>query len=197
MKRSNELLAPEPEAVSVPEIGAASGKSVAVDDMDWNSTEGRTLLWRAYPNGYLAKRGIVSVMGWVCVEARTEHETSCWWAASPELSESIVGAKIFRLLAGLPDCRVSAGDLLPRPDPVDAATWACLVEDLAAAAGIKFVPGTILFGFHSIGDVWITRDDFSFECLEFHRLPGILPGITDMAEALVRTRIAVREATGS
>ena len=128
----------------------------------------RELLWKAWPDGYLAMRGMLTVGGWHCV-ARREHESlwtllrseggmttvyglpcggppyerrSCW---RPEMDD-------FRLCAEL-------GDLLPQVDPqVDPATWACCKLDLARAAGVAPGPRLASLGRIPTEISWI-RDD--------------------------------------
>jgi hypothetical protein len=74
--------------------------------MDWNSEEGRALLWKAYPDGYLAKRGVLTVGGWQCVEGEEGEDagTSGWWRPIPDND----GLTELGLLRDLPDAHVNA-----------------------------------------------------------------------------------------
>lgn len=120
--------------------------------MDWRSEEGRALLRRAYPAGFLAARGVTTVGGWTCVRVRNEDETvvglvglaawmlyaegygflgPCFTAIHRGDYIGVAGASVED---GMVQDRIHAaflaGDLLPLPDPADPATWACLLADL-------------------------------------------------------------------
>ena len=86
-------------------------------------TVSRELLWAAYPDGYLAMRGVSTVGGWHCVGDQTHHCDSfggMWWV------------KALAAGPGSIDDAWRAGDLLPYLDPEnDPATWACAKLDLA------------------------------------------------------------------
>lgn len=90
----------------------------------------RELLWKAYPDGYLAMRGVETVGGWQCV--------GCGEWGSNWLHVG-TGTGMFPLHApGFPDFEQAkaAGRLLPSLDPTsDPATWACVKRDLAIAVG--------------------------------------------------------------
>lgn len=90
--------------------------------MDWNSEEGRALLWKAYPDGYLDKRGVQTVAGWTYLGGEAWAAPGCY---------TIQDLDSVRY----PGHPLPKGDLLPLPDPMDAATWACLLQDLAEASG--------------------------------------------------------------
>lgn len=112
------------------------------------------LLWRAWPDGYLPMRGVTTVGGWICtdpgpcsplgtslavhwdIEARFTRPD---WA--PMLYPADPGdvAGVRNLVCddgehgrGMETERAN-GRLLPRVDPTDIATWACLVHDLGEA----------------------------------------------------------------
>lgn len=170
--------------------------------MNWNSKEGRALLRKAYPDGYLAKRGVLTVGGWQCVEAI--GETYEWgvtsrWKRNEPASDGLVE---LGLLQELPDARVNAGDLLPLPDPTDTATWACLLQDLAEASN-RFEHRKPWVGFAF--DIWPdTPAPAGYRCWIFsvHDTGGrsfasfTLPeSITDEdggAEALIQARASLR-----
>ena len=117
--------------------------------MDWNSTEGRALLWQAYPDGYLAMHGVLTVGGWTCIATRStmavfrqlNDPSEVWVSDADSASMSLV----------------RHGDLLPLPDPIDPATWACLLADLTIAPGYSRGVGPILlrgYGFEWRRDWW-------------------------------------------
>ena len=113
--------------------------------MNWNSKEGRALLWRAYPEGYLAMRGVLTVGGWTyageTAHPNPHYNSTIWarpgrFAADGTLLDRCVpmSRSVPRQNMG-PPCNVAAGgDFLPLPDPADHATWACLLADLAEAS---------------------------------------------------------------
>ncbi len=94
-----------------------------------------TDLWKAWPLGYLPKRGVLTVGGWTCLEAPVDSQegTSGWVRAAPDPD----GLTELGLLDGMPDARVNRGALLPCVDPLDTATWACLLQDLAEALNTR------------------------------------------------------------
>jgi hypothetical protein len=108
----------------------------------------RELLRKAYPNGFLAMRGVQTVCGWTCLFADTNpyggdhvavgfHHTgeecrlTCW----PD--GRVLPCSSERHGHPLPlsnlERRLCEGDLLPDVDPEDVATWACCLADLAEA----------------------------------------------------------------
>lgn len=121
--------------------------------MDWRSKEGVALLLAAYPDGVLARRGVMSIgptpaWGWLCVapwsysggsDTSGPPEVDPWakssWCRVGE-DGSDYPQTLFRSGAdngsGLQGPH-SGGILLPMPDPADTATWACLLSDLADA----------------------------------------------------------------
>lgn len=105
--------------------------------MDWNSKEGRDLLWKAYPDGYLAKRGVMTVGGWTYIGFDGRHS----WVREP--SEQYINSE-----CDLTKIYEGRGDLLPLPDPSDTATWACLLEDLAEAVNARCVIEKRNFALH-------------------------------------------------
>jgi len=161
--------------------------------MDWKDGKGRALLWRAYPSGYLAMRGVLTLGGWQFVSMGNTP-------ACPQYMDD--PSRVLGQAAG-------RGDLLPLPDPVDLATWACLKADLAKSEG-RFdaigwageTPGKGTWSwshdeyenspdrrwrleFHPFDiDGWISSD-------ESHR--GYDIDTDNPAEALIRARIQLRE----
>lgn len=101
------------------------------------------LLREAYPDGYLAMRGVLTVGEWQCVGDHAETPT--WLASGGPRSaldmdwptgEHTLFPDVGRRSPALQRALV-AGDLLPNLDPEnDPATWACVKRDLADAAGL-------------------------------------------------------------
>lgn len=169
----------------------------------------KELLWKAWPDGYLAMRGVSTVDGWLCSgEAR-------WW--HPDHSAEIVVDPMgltFVLNAGDLDhavCRKlhANGGLLPNVDPTDPATWACLLLDLARASNLldaEHFPGRgrvtglmweslDLHGEpHKELSQWHLRAEgyHGFSRVNFHKTRSIV----DSALALVTARIYARERLG-
>lgn len=84
-------------------------------------TVDRDLLWKAYPDGYLAMRGVLTVGGW-----QLWNPERGFWLQADGRTKSKLTAQYRKALAD--------GDLLPNLDPSDTATWACALRDLAEAA---------------------------------------------------------------
>lgn len=103
--------------------------------MDWNSEEGRALLWKAYPDGYLAKRGVLTVGGWQCVADGQNRPEPYILFLPPKRNSSPEILWLPHQNTGPLVDAIPRGDLLPLPDPSDPATWACLLQDLAEASG--------------------------------------------------------------
>ncbi len=135
------------------------------------------LLRKAWPEGFLAMQGVSTVGGWIFVNI-------CW--ANLGDGQSFTSRH--------DQAAVSAGDLLPNVDPADTATWACLLRDLADAAGSS-----------SLNLVWMRKDRAHYP--EGHRVMWILKNeredgcircfyidTDDPAEALVLARIQLRKA---
>lgn len=126
----------------------------------------RDLLRRAWPKGYLAARGARTVGGWTCM-GLVENEHKFWmradfWVAPDMISlygrcrddGEILGYGNASPLNVSPWTTArKAGDLLPSVDPADRATWACLLADLAAAAGVPERPLQIP-GLYQYKDGW-------------------------------------------
>lgn len=168
--------------------------------MDWNSEEGRALLRAAYPDGYLAMRGVLTVGGWEYglggfkPSQQGPVPTRCDVGAQG-LQLHNVRAPAFRHI-------VDGGDLLPNPDPTDHATWACLLHDFAAAAGGVLSYSTqIGLLWYSLptegGTVWalatIEYDgpEPTHQVIDYYGPFLTATGTNDPAEALVRARASL------
>lgn len=166
--------------------------------MDWRSKEGRALLRAAYPEGYVSQRGVMTLSGLTMagnedahIDSEIAFYSAVWPFRSGEGEDDDYDWKVLDAL-------------LPMPDPADAATWACLLSDLADArygtqgprgtdgnavpclgrALVQQVRDIVTLGWALI-QVYPTkiREDF---------LPGTY-GIADPAEALVRAKIHALE----
>lgn len=92
----------------------------------------KKLLWRAWPGGDLAMRGVSTVGGWVfsiVEDCGHDNETCTHWMNPDPYDEN--GRE--EVWSASPSSLHLAGDFLPNVDPDDAATWACLLKDLAKA----------------------------------------------------------------
>lgn len=173
--------------------------------MDWNSKEGRALLWQAYPEGYLAKRGVRTVGGWWCQHeidgGDADQGAGIFACTSGRFTPARLwpdGVKdVVRLPTGACAAALTSGDLLPLPDPADAATWACLLADFAAAEGtVGAIEGDPIVG-HCWSKVF-GHDDRGWRMARVTRnglaiQRGWWPLKTDdPAEALVRARASLR-----
>ena len=158
----------------------------------------RELLWRAFPDGYLAMRGVATVGGWQCIVAFRDGNpnsgsgifyssaghfyTMCW----PE------GVKdAMRVPEVLASAALNRGDLLPNVDPADTATWACLLAELGRTAGLQ---EWRTLDFYRDGTkhrwmLWAFRPGSS----ETRAFRGPLFDTDDPALALVRALIHLRE----
>ena len=103
--------------------------------MNWKSEEGRALLRRACPEGYLTMRGIHSLDGFVCVEHKLPvtpyMATHHWWRSGGphpihHPKSGWWGARAHELRV----VYLASGGMLPLPDTADHATWACLLAHL-------------------------------------------------------------------
>lgn len=113
-------------------------------------TVDRELLWRAYPDGFLAGDGVGTVGGWRCVEVAPFG--SVWSGRQVDgYRYAILGGDVTKDPDGMYERRsdwrlgmdtfraaIDLGDLLPNVDPADTATWACVKQDLANALGWPF-----------------------------------------------------------
>lgn len=126
-----------------------------MSSVDWRSPNGLRYLREAHPDGHLAARGVHTVGGYVCVDVE-----SCGDAhfLHPEGGPTLVMGRGRRSICA----RFNRGNrltdgpdaLLPMPDPADAATWACLLADLADALGVPNRPDEPNVGYlwHRLSD---------------------------------------------
>jgi len=99
------------------------------------------LLWKAWPGGYLAVRGVSTVGGWLCL-GETEAAAVEFISNRHNGAHKIVGFcaqgnplghdELTPMLVG--ELRIR-GVLLPSVDPTDTVTWAAIKRDLATACG--------------------------------------------------------------
>jgi hypothetical protein len=142
------------------------------------------LLWKAWPSGYLSMRGIGTVGGWTyCGEG--------WWLPGGEADIAVhEGMDGFHEAA-------REGQLLPKVDPDDAATWGCLLEDLAEAAGGTWSGRDL--SWRREGRFWVLFGVTVFgpgevEVDRWRQFTGI--DTDDPGEALVQARIQLRPRGG-
>lgn len=144
----------------------------------------RELLRKAWPEGFLATKGVGTVGGWLFDGHR--------WL---KISANTEGAYL-RHTQPMPG-EVRSGDLLPRVDPSDIATWACLKADLASASlsgmNVSLDPSTGLtwdnMGINPLREgvyKWVLRDGTRNPAQHFY-LPT-----EDQGLALVLGRIQLR-----
>ena len=161
-------------------------------------TVSHELLWKAYPDGYLAMRGVTTVGGWICLGK------DFYWVAPPgaDVGNRDEHRHSYRcvLQSSLTFDRAEPGDLLPNVDPTDHATWACLLADLIEAAGLPSEQNGVAWR-----PVWKWTSDYPTDKVLVHwQLLVWLDGdeavrtfrdITtrDPALALVLARIQLRE----
>ena len=96
------------------------------------------LLWKAWPDGYLAMGGVRSVEGfvymgdgvWVETESMANGPTATVLPYEDRFSPNVQAGERDTLAC------LEAGYFLPNVDPEDIATWACLLADLAEAGGM-------------------------------------------------------------
>lgn len=165
--------------------------------MNWNSAEGRALLWRAWPEGALWTRGVRTMGGWTCVREDHEHNDKPELVFVPETR----GRPRSGTTRG--DQALAAGLLLPNPDPSDVATWACLLADLADRLNVPNRPNEPNLAFHwgkvavenlSEGEppawcLWVASQ-YGWTDRRVHRLDA-----DDPILALILALIQTREAT--
>jgi len=160
------------------------------------------LLHKAYPRGFLAMRGVLTVGGWTSLgKADTplvKVPGTMWWHPDPNrrcgaLWEGWPQGSHKEVVAAL-----AAGDLLPLVDPAETATWACLLADLAEAAfGEPGTDGLRIRPSSGNGDRWTIMGSSAPAPKTGNRMGlsvvmGIVPTL-DPALALVRMRIVFRE----
>lgn len=169
----------------------------------------RDLLRRAWPDGFLSARGVRTIGGWTCL-GRVLSADKFWkqadfWSA-PDMTSlygrvcsngEIVGygsASPFNVTPWV-DAR-RTGDLLPRVDPEDVATWACLLDDLARAADLPTEGRRVAFektaGCRRLKS-WVVHSASFGVPRDTRSMPLGMEDIFDPAEALVRARVRLRE----
>lgn len=158
------------------------------------STVSRELLWQAYPNGFLAMRGVSTLGGYL-------YWANEYWITDPGVLGTPGHSKAE--MWGICDpatCEpLKLGHLLPDVDPRQVATWACAKSDLAVTAGVidREDPGTpeVAFScasqFGEAGGNWYLIDYQGArvgKACTFHGL-----NTEDPALALVLARISLRK----
>ena len=106
--------------------------------MDWRSDEGSSLLRRAYPDGFLARRGVLTLGGLLVTSVEDSkfsrqrvtfsHGTNGYLVFERRRGDFFTTAGVFTNARAWESLR--RGELLPLPDTADPATWACLLADL-------------------------------------------------------------------
>jgi len=101
----------------------------------------RDPLKKAWPQGYLAVRGVSTIGGWQCVDS--DPGAPRWLATGgprsaldrdwPTGEHTLFPKNMKDHQSAALAYAHKAGDLLPNVDPQDLATWACLLQDLAEA----------------------------------------------------------------
>ena len=140
----------------------------------------RELLRRAWPDGFLAMRGVGTVGGYDCIPDR---DGGLHWF--PRSGVPHMPAGNWYSEDGTHP-RIKDGDLLPNVDPTDIPTWAGVLADLATAVGQgpRWPRGL----------TWVMAKPY-WRLMFFDRVGHTFYDIdtNDPAEALVRARIQIRE----
>ena len=123
----------------------------------------REQLWQAWPDGYLAMRGLMSLAGWQCLGVTGAE--SMWFPLLRKGSGPIIGLpgggppyeKRAFWREGMDTFRAAAdlGDMLPAVSIHDTATWACILKDLADAADLTKPSTRIISGLPYSGVSWV------------------------------------------
>lgn len=188
--------------------------------MDWNSEEGRKLLWAAHPSGWLPVVGVGTLEGGRVCRVSSVGVTMCmvyydgrasYGVFLPDFMEAAKRHKVngnFDPESQAMVNRYLAGDLLPLPSIDDPATWYCMLVDLAVAVGwnpTQYATG-LWWGpyFNALGAKLEVRGQrVGWKLLGAGESP-LCPNVTrlfeqevaradDSTEALVRARIQLRE----
>ena len=166
--------------------------------MDWSSEEGRALLFKAWPDGYLPARGAVTVGRWTCAFA---DSSDCFEFVKEPDGSLLANAVVVD--PSIPSEVASSGALLPLPDPADRATWACLLGDLATALGFPPSPGqglALVSISHPNGVIWklLALGIYEYGGPEFSCLGiwGPYSKAYSLDKALVVLRATTRKETG-
>lgn len=169
--------------------------------MDWRSEEGKALLWKAYPEGYLAMRGVLTVGGWWCVHEIDGGDPDAGAGVFACSAGRFTPARLWpdgvkdaiRLPVSMCAATLTCGDLLPLLDPGDPATWACLKQALADAAGSDAV-GLLWLKLEHGWSMATARTMVGEDCYRMHAVASFSNIDTeDPAEALVRALIQLRQ----
>lgn len=134
--------------------------------MDWNSNEGRALLWRAYPDGYLYMRGVRTVGGWESTSRLEANGELNWTRPTPDVAVIDVTHATRTLLVAH-----ATGDLLPLPCIEDHATWGCMLAELALEVGMH----------DAYALAWLLRLD-----AQGHKIGWILSGTSKISDVNVQ-----------
>jgi hypothetical protein len=160
----------------------------------------RELLWKAWPDGYLAMRGVQTLGHWQCRWAAMGGRFGEFIRAEGNLVQGETGlGTIRRIIVHSSEAtrddqgEHARGDLLPLVDPTDTATWACLLQDLASALGLPQGFGYRWFGCPSTG--WELHVFTPDGVQRVDGAPFIDIDASDPALALVLARIQLRETT--
>ncbi len=90
----------------------------------------RELLWKAYPDGFLAARGVSTVGGYLIGRCL---ESGRWCVYGGDLGSGVNLLNPRYALDYRENKFAEPGDLLPDLDPADDATWVCALRDLHRA----------------------------------------------------------------
>lgn len=90
------------------------------------------LLWKAYPKGYLSRKGVTSIGGWHCV--MSIPGASYWVVPNFIYQQENFKDQVYRTGHKEVELARERGDLLPELQ--DTATWFCLLADLAEATSV-------------------------------------------------------------
>ena len=150
----------------------------------------RELLWKAWPDGYLAMRGVKTVGGWVCqqTEPHLLFTKDDMTGRYPQVDWAVI--KQGRSYCSLVETPFDQ-DLLPNIDTADAATWACLMQDVATALGLP--PGLGYRWFGGPGTGWELQVFTRHHVHRDEKASFIDIHADDPALALVLARIQLRE----
>ena len=110
----------------------------------------RDLLWKAYPDGYIAVLGLNTIGGFTCIGEVCKGSGSGWHFIMNATNSCTMNGRCIvssgdprrvRGIAGM--IGGSEDDLLPNVDPSDTATWACLLDDMRRALGWLVAEGEV------------------------------------------------------
>ena len=173
----------------------------------------KALLRQAWPAGFVPMRGVRTVDGWTVLDMEPATESSVGGIVfvAPRLGKgwpvnalALAGVHEGHLLIEPAKCdpedqalqlalhlAYENGDLLPNVDPEDTATWACLLRDLAEAAGM-YPSAANLIWYQYWGSWWLASRIFGgLGTKDVQRL--VTTDTNDPALALVLARIQLRK----